>query len=118
MRLAGNAEREEQMTRADLEEMVEAQLPEFYEMLLGDAKTVVMHHSGFSDDEIALSQRFLVAGVSVFDSPRTKGARANEPRRSTTGPVTGSRCGLERQASKEPAHAREADNWRYTLMAR
>ena len=77
------------MTPADLEEMVEAELPEFYEMLLGDAKTVVMHHSGFSDDEIALSQRFLVAGVSVFGFQRTKGARANEPRRSTTGPVTG-----------------------------
>jgi hypothetical protein len=42
------------MTRADLEEMVEAQLPEFYKMLLGDAEIVVMHQSGLSDDEIAL----------------------------------------------------------------
>jgi hypothetical protein len=40
--------------------MVEAQLPEFYKMLPGDAETVVMQHSGFSDLQIALSPRLLV----------------------------------------------------------
>jgi hypothetical protein len=54
------------MTRADLEEMVGAQLPDFYEMLLGDAEAVVMHQSGFSDDEVAPSQRLLVAEISEF----------------------------------------------------
>jgi hypothetical protein len=67
------------MTRADLEEMVEAQLPEFYKMLLGDAETGVMRQSGFSDDEIALSQRLLVAEVSGFEFQRTKGGK--EPTR-------------------------------------
>jgi hypothetical protein len=40
-----------------LEEVVEAQLPEFYKMLLSDAQTVMMQQSGFSDDEIALPGR-------------------------------------------------------------
>jgi hypothetical protein len=56
--------------------MVGAELPEFYKMLLGDAETVVMHHSGFSDDEIALSQRFLVTEISVFVFQRTKGGKS------------------------------------------
>jgi hypothetical protein len=55
--------------------MVGVELPEIYKMLLGDAETVVMHHSGFSDDEIALSQRFLVAEISVFVFQRTKGGK-------------------------------------------
>jgi hypothetical protein len=54
------------MTRSDLEEMVGVQLPDFYKMLLGDAEAVVMHQSGFSDDEVALSQRLLVAEISGF----------------------------------------------------
>jgi hypothetical protein len=32
---------------SDLEEVVEAQLPEFYKMLLSDAQTVMMQQSGF-----------------------------------------------------------------------
>jgi hypothetical protein len=94
-------------------------LPEFYKMLLGDAETVVMHHSGLSDDEVLRSQRLLVAVISVFDFQRTKEVRANAPRRSTTGPVTVFAMWFKKTGKqKEAAHAREADNWRYTLMAR
>ena len=42
------------MTRAELEEMVERQLPEFYKMLIADVEIVVMHQSAFSDDETNL----------------------------------------------------------------
>ena len=41
-------------------------------MLLGDAETVVIDHSGLSDDEVRRSQRLLVAEISVFDFQRTK----------------------------------------------
>jgi len=66
------------MTRADLEEMVEAQLPEFYKMLLGDAETVVMHHQGFPMRRLHCHNGFWFAEVSVFDFQRSKkGLRAN-----------------------------------------
>jgi hypothetical protein len=45
-------------------------------MLLGDAETVVAHHSGLSDDEVRRSQRLLVAEISVFDFQRTKAGKS------------------------------------------
>jgi hypothetical protein len=54
---------------------------------------------------------------SIFRGP--KRVRANAPRRSTTGPVTVFVMWFKKTGKqKEAAHAREADNWRYTLMAR
>jgi hypothetical protein len=62
---------------------------------------------------------FVVAEVSVFDFQRTKEGKSHAPRRSTTGPVTVFAMWFRKTGKqKEAAHAREADNWRYTFMAR
>ena len=57
-------------------------------------------------------------GISVVGSffRGPKGVRANAPRRSTTGPVKVFAMWF-RKTGKE-TYAREADNWRYTSMAR
>jgi hypothetical protein len=84
-------------------------LPEFYKMLLGEAETVVAHHSGLSDDEVRRSQRLLVAEISVFDFQRTQPnrVRANAPRRSTTSRAKCSRLWFKKIGKqKEAAHAR------------
>jgi hypothetical protein len=80
-------------------------------MLLGDAGTVVVHHSGLSDDEVRRSQRLLVAEISVFDFQRTKEGKSQRASPINNRPGNGVRDVVQkdRQAkrSRTPARGRQ-----------
>ena len=88
-------------------------------MLLDDAETVVVDHSCLSDDEVRRSQPLLVAEFSVFDSEDQKEGKSQRASPINNRPGNSVRDVVQKTGKqKEAARAREADNWRYTLMAR
>jgi len=89
-------------------------------MLLGDAETVVIDHSGLREMRFDGYSRFWLLEISVFDFQRTK----KEGKSQRASPINNRPSNSVRDVvqktgkQKEAARAREANNWRYTLMAR
>jgi len=88
-------------------------------MLLDDAETVVVDHSCLSDDEVRRSQPLLVAKSPCSIQRTKKRGKSQRASRINNRPGNSVRDVVQKTGKqKEAARAREADNWRYTLMAR